>query len=118
MASNAARCCDRRRTFPYPDQLIHYYPVHLDGWKPDPVQHGFTLGLNYMRCGSRGEIRLRSADHRVAPEIDPAYLSDPDDLDKLVRFTELGHDLAGAAAYDDMRGTCLTPLASTRRARE
>jgi choline dehydrogenase len=37
-----------------------------------------------MRPKSRGQVRIRSADIAVAPEISPAYLSNPEDVGILV----------------------------------
>ncbi|QIE45200.1 choline dehydrogenase [Pseudohalocynthiibacter aestuariivivens] len=94
---------------PYPDQLIHYYPVHLNGWMPAFGKHGFTLGLNYMRCNSVGTVKLKSPDPKDTPRIDPNYMSDPDDMDRMVSFLDLGRDLAAASAFDDFRGAELEP---------
>jgi choline dehydrogenase len=46
--------------------------------------------------GSRGRIRLRSADPRHKPAIDPAYLSDGADLEPLVRGIQLAREIAAA----------------------
>ena len=40
---------------------------------------GVTLNSCYLRPGSRGAVRLRSADPAAAPLIDPNYLQDPRD---------------------------------------
>jgi choline dehydrogenase len=46
-----------------------------------------------MRPKSRGYVRIRNADVTVAPEIDPAYLSDPEDLSILVEGLKFGRKL-------------------------
>ena len=40
---------------------------------------GVTMGAWQMRPKSRGHVKIRSADITVAPEIQPAYLSNPED---------------------------------------
>jgi choline dehydrogenase len=50
-----------------------------------PDRHGFTVYVNQGRPASRGTIRLRSADAAQAPLIDPGYLSDPGDMQVLLR---------------------------------
>lgn len=59
---------------------------------------------------SRGWLRLASADPSVPADIDPAYLSDPADLDTLVRGVERARALADAAPLGPWRGTALLPL--------
>jgi choline dehydrogenase len=41
---------------------------------------GVSIGCWQMRPKSRGQVRIRSADIAVAPEISPAYLSNPEDV--------------------------------------
>ena len=53
----------------------------------------FTTGMSLHVCGlrpkSRGSVRLASADIAEAPLIDPNFLSDPEDLETLVRGVEI-----------------------------
>ncbi len=73
--------------------------------------HGYTLHVTLMRPQSRGTVRLQSADPAAAPLIDPAFLSAPDDLDRLVKATQLGLDVMAGPALADYRGTMLYPVA-------
>jgi choline dehydrogenase-like flavoprotein len=51
-----------------------------------------------LRPKSRGQLRLASADPLAAPAIDPAFLSDDDDLPRLVRgFKAMRHILSQPA---------------------
>jgi choline dehydrogenase len=50
--------------------------------------------ITLLSVGSRGKIRLRSADPRHKPSIDPSYLSDIDDLDPLVKAVGMAREIA------------------------
>jgi choline dehydrogenase len=50
-----------------------------------PDREGFTVTVRQGRPGSRGTVRLASADPAAAPLIDPNYFSDPDDMVVLMR---------------------------------
>jgi choline dehydrogenase-like flavoprotein len=52
--------------------------------------------ITLVSVGSRGRIRLRSADPRHKPAIDPAYLSDTADLEPLVRAIGMAREFAAA----------------------
>ena len=54
-----------------------------------------NLMVSDLRPRSRGWLRLRSADPTADPIIDPAYLSHPDDLPRLLRAIALARRLAG-----------------------
>jgi choline dehydrogenase len=53
---------------------------------------------------SCGRITLRSADPMAPPAIDPVYLSDPEDLARLVEGVKLTRRIAQHAAFDRYRG--------------
>ena len=72
--------------------------------------HGYTLHVTLMRPKSRGSVTLQSAKPTDAPLIDPAYLQDPDDLDTLVRGTQMGFDIMQAPALQACRGQMLYPI--------
>ena len=52
--------------------------------------------ITLVSVGSRGKIRLRSADPRHKPVIDPVYLSDGADLDPLVKAVGMAREFAAA----------------------
>jgi choline dehydrogenase len=72
--------------------------------------HGYTLHVTLMRPKSRGTVTLASANPTDAPLIDPAYLSDPDDMRTLVKGTQMGYDIMQAEALAPYRGEMLYPL--------
>jgi len=68
-----------------PDMQVHVAPsLFYDNGMHEPVGKGFTAGATLVDVKSRGRLRLRSADPRWRPEIDPAYYSEPVDLDTMV----------------------------------
>jgi choline dehydrogenase len=72
--------------------------------------HGYTLHVTLMRPKSRGIVTLASANPTDAPLIDPAYLSDPEDMRTLVKGTQMGYDIMQAEALTPYRGKMLYPL--------
>lgn len=71
-------------------------------------RHGSILpGLIYPR--SHGEVRLRSADPAVGPDIDPRYFSDPADLEHLVAGMKLSREIAATGLLAAMIGREIQP---------
>jgi len=62
---------------PAPDLQLHVLPgPYRDQGLSDPAQRAMTVLVGLVDVRSRGLIRLRSADPRHRPSIDPGYLSD------------------------------------------
>jgi len=76
------------------------------GAMPAPA---YTLLPCLMRPLSRGSVELASADPLAPALIDPNYLSEPADLDSLVRVVTLARDIGAAAAFDDWRAEEVYP---------
>lgn len=76
---------------------FHFAPFHLgpaydyNMYDLDSYPHydGFTLLPSLLRPQSRGLIRLASADPAASPLIDPRFLTEPSDLDMLVKGARL-----------------------------
>ena len=64
-----------------------------------------------VTCGS---VRLSSADPMAAPLIDPNFLGDPDDLQRLVRGFKLMRKLMNQTALTDQGGRELDSSAAAR----
>lgn len=71
--------------------------------------HGFSVGTVLLRPHSRGRIRLRSANPKAHPEIDPSYMSDERDLDLLVEGVKRCRGLVQGRAFESLRGDEHTP---------
>jgi choline dehydrogenase len=98
MTTNIAEAGGFTRTDPAlvaPDIQWHVLPVpYLEGGLVDPATRALSVLITLVSVGSRGRIRLRSADPRHKPAIDPAYLSDLADLDPLVRAVSIAREIA------------------------
>ncbi len=73
--------------------------------------HGYTLHATLMRPNSRGSVRLASPEPLAAPLIDPAFLEQQDDLQRLMRGTRMAYDILQAPALAPHRGAMLYPFA-------
>ena len=73
-----------------PDLQLHFCITIVDD---HTRKRHFAAGLALHVCGlrpkSRGSVHLASADIAEAPLIDPNFLSDPEDLETLVRGVEI-----------------------------
>jgi choline dehydrogenase-like flavoprotein len=69
-----------------PDLQLHFVIGKLvDHGRKTVFGHGFSCHVCVLRPKSRGSVTLASGDPLAAPAIDPAFLADRDDLDRLVR---------------------------------
>ena len=100
MTSNLAEAGGFVRTdpaLPAPDIQWHVLPFpFVDEGLTDPTSRALSVLITLVSVGSRGRIRLRSADPRHKPAIDPSYLSDTSDFDPLVRAVALVREFAAA----------------------
>ena len=84
-------------TLPAPDLQWHAVPApYQNGGLTDPAIRALSLLVGLVDVGSRGTIRLHSADPRHKPLIDPAYLSDPADIEPLVAGIHMAREFAAA----------------------
>jgi choline dehydrogenase len=101
LTSNVAEAFAHVRTqpdLPSPDFQLLFAPAYF-------VDHGFaehdgpalTIATSLIRPVSRGEVRLRSADARVAPAILNRMLSDPSEMDAMVAAVGLAREIAGTS---------------------
>ena len=66
--------------------------------------HGYALHVCVLRPESRGTVTLASADARVAPVIDPRFLSDSRDMDLLVEGARLARRILDASPLAELGG--------------
>jgi choline dehydrogenase len=75
---------------------------------PDPF---ITLTVALTQPRSRGSLALRSADPDAPPVIRANYFADARDLDAVLAGVRLAQALAGARAYEALRGDPIDPPA-------
>jgi choline dehydrogenase-like flavoprotein len=93
-----------------PDIQWHAVPApYLNGGLVDPGIRAFSLLIALVSVGSRGRIRLRSADPRYKPAIDPAYLSDSADMQPLVWAIQTAREFAAARPMSKLCRSELAP---------
>jgi choline dehydrogenase-like flavoprotein len=94
-----------RPDLPAPDVQFHFVPALLEDHGRTKVKaHGFSCHVCVLRPHSRGTVRLTSADAAAAPLIDPAFLSDPRDIETLLGGVKLMRRILEAPPLSDYRG--------------
>jgi choline dehydrogenase-like flavoprotein len=73
-----------------PDLQLHFVIAKLvNHGRTTVFGHGYSCHVCLLRPKSRGSVRLASADPLAAPLIDPNFLADPDDMQRMVRGVKL-----------------------------
>jgi len=86
-----------------PDIQLHFLPALIDDHgRRKHLGGGFSLHTCVVRPRSRGEVRLASPDPFAPPHIDPNFLSDPDDLDRLVRGVRIAERIFDQPPIKDL----------------
>ncbi len=82
-----------------PDLQLHFVIGKLvDHGRKTVLGHGYSCHVCLLRPKSRGSVTLASPDPFAAPAIDPNFLAERDDVDRLVRgFREMRRILAQPA---------------------
>lgn len=65
-----------------------------------PFGHGVSLHVCHLYPKSRGELRITSSDPEQHPLIDPAYLSEPEDLEAMIDGMQMARKVLGHSAFD------------------
>ena len=97
-----------------PDIQLHFLVAMVD----DHVRkmhwgHGYSCHVCVLRPHSRGTVRLASTDPSAPPLIDPAFLSDPHDLETLRKGARMMAEIMAAPAFDRYRGPELYPAGTS-----
>jgi choline dehydrogenase len=100
---------------PAPDLQLHTLPApYRDQGLADPAQRAMSVLVGLVDVASRGRIKLRSADPRHRPAIDPGYLSDSGDARALVAGLKLTREFVTARPMADVCSSELAPGAHVR----
>ena len=77
-----------------PDLQLHFViSVVDDHARKLHYGHGYSVHICALRPKSRGTVFLQSGDPMAAPGIDPRFLSEPEDLDVLMKGTRITRQL-------------------------
>lgn len=102
-----------------PDLQLHFVIGIVDQhMRRLHLADGFSAHVCVLRPKSRGRVGLNSADPDAAPRIDPCYLSDPDDLNVLMRGARLTEAMLLRPALAPWRGKRLYPHDGTDKGLE
>jgi choline dehydrogenase-like flavoprotein len=111
LTSNIAEAGGFIKTEPHlvePDVQLHFLPTLVDDHgRKKHVGAGYSCHACVLRPKSRGEVRLSSPDPMAAPEIDPNFLSDEDDLKRLMRGARIMFRIMEAPAFAAVAGPYL-----------
>lgn len=108
LTSNFAEAGAFIRTLPEierPDLQLHFVIGMVDNHnRTYHWGHGMSCHATALRPTSRGTVRLASRDIHQAPLIDPAFLSDPGDLETLIRGFKWVRKIFAQPAFADYGG--------------
>jgi choline dehydrogenase len=98
----------------YPD--LHLFPILLPLAPAgrEPPAAGFALVAAVVAPASRGSVRLASADPAQPPLIDPGFLREPRDTDRLAEGLPLIREAAASAAFAELGAREVWPGAEVR----
>lgn len=91
-----------------PDVQLHFCAALVDDhsrrlhWG-----HGYSVHVCVLRPKSRGTVSLASADARIAPRIDPRFLSNPADADTLLAGLRIAQRIVAAPSLAQAGGRML-----------
>jgi choline dehydrogenase len=93
----------------YPD--LHLFPILLPIAPAGltPPGDGYALTAAAVAPGSRGTVRLASASPQAPPLIDPGFLTDPADLDRLAAGLRIVRAAGASAAFGTIRAAEVWP---------
>ncbi len=94
----------------HPDLQYHLLPLAIRYDGKSPIKgHGFQAHVGPLRSRSRGTVRLRSADPRHPPAIDPRYMSHADDWTEMRAAIRLTREIFSQNALRRYRGDEIAP---------
>jgi choline dehydrogenase len=96
---------------PLPNLQYHFLPGAgvEEGSESTPSGNGCTLNVYQTRPRSRGTVRLKSADPRLPPSVDPNYLADPYDVACLAEAVRFGQEVLAQPALAKFVSRAIRP---------
>ena len=100
---------------PIPDLQLHFVVAKLvDHGRKTTFGHGYSCHVCLLRPAGRGSVRLAGGDPFAAPLIDPNFLGERDDADRLVRGFKLMRNILAQPALAGYRGRELAASAAAQ----
>ncbi len=97
-------------SLPAPDIQWHVLPVPFQRQGlADPAIRAMSVRVTLVSVASRGVVRLRTADPRHAPVIDPGYLSASGDIEPLLAGLRMAREFAASAPLTKVCSDELAP---------
>ncbi|XP_069795798.1 choline dehydrogenase, mitochondrial [Narcine bancroftii] len=94
----------------HPDIQFHFLPSQvIDHGRVKPNAEAYQVHVGPMRPTSVGWLKLRSANPKEHPVIEPNYLSTGTDIWELRQSVKLSREIFAQKAFDKLRGRELTP---------
>ncbi len=88
-----------------PDLQLHFVIGKVvDHGRKSAFGHGYSCHVCVLRPQSRGSVSLASADSFAAPMIDPAFLTHPDDMARMVRGFRVMRNILAQPALASLGG--------------
>ncbi|MDR7379811.1 choline dehydrogenase-like flavoprotein [Rhodoferax ferrireducens] len=100
---------------PLPDLQLHFVPAKLvDHGRKTPWGHGYSVHVCVLRPESRGSVTLDSKDPLAAPLIDPNFLGERADMERLLRGFQLVRRICAQPALAALGGRELAASAAAQ----
>ena len=100
---------------PIPDLQLHFVIGKLvDHGRKTVFGHGYSCHVCLLRPASRGSVQLADSNPMSAPLIDPNFLAEPDDVERMVRGFKIMRNILGQPALAGYGGRELAASAAAR----
>ena len=88
-----------------PDLQFHFVIAKLvDHGRKTVFGHGFSCHVCLLRPKSRGSVKLASSNALDAPLIDPAFLTEPSDMELMIKGLRMARNVMEAPSLAPIRG--------------
>jgi len=96
-----------------PDLQLHFVVgILVDHGRKTVLGHGFSCHVCVLRPRSRGSVRLASKDPMAAPLIDPNFLGERDDLDRMIQGFKVTRAILSQPALAGLGGKAMAEWAN------
>ncbi|GAA6133291.1 FAD-dependent oxidoreductase [Oceaniserpentilla sp. 4NH20-0058] len=96
---------------PAPDIELEFLPGIVDDHnRTNHGGHGYSIHATLLRPKSVGSLKLKSNKPSDGPLINPNFLSEPDDLNKLAKGLQLALNIMESAPFAAIKGKMIYPL--------